>query len=159
MTPIAAAEPYDDGKYLRDLALKRYDAVLKYLASEAAVFWRGSQLFLVAHAAFLGLFVKDLPTLPRTTPAPRMLVLFIAAAAGLLLCALWHLGIRAGSGWIDHWKAVLQRIEPAAFEDIDLFRTRPDIPYQRAVARRAAWLFTCLWSMLLCYLLWLSFGR
>lgn len=159
MTPTSQGASIEEQRHLRDLALRRYDAVLKYLGSEATVFWRGSQLFLVAHAAFLGLIVKDLPTAPRSTPTARILVLIVVALAGLLLCVLWHLSMRAGSGWIDYWKAVLRRLEPEAFDDIDLFRTRPRIPHQRVVAKFAAWLFTVVWSMLPFYVVWLWIGR
>jgi len=139
--------------YERDLALRRYDTVMKFLGTEIQVYWTRSQLFLVAHTALLGFGLKEIAVSNDASEA-KVLLLLVASLAGVTLCVLWHRGLTAGEGWMEHWKKALRKWEDVAFEE-NLFRERPcTIPISRHVARSTAWLFTLLWALVTLYLTW-----
>jgi lysylphosphatidylglycerol synthetase-like protein (DUF2156 family) len=136
-----------------DLALRRYDTVFRYLASENAIFWTRSQLFLVANAALIGFVTKDLPSAVAQVSFAKLVMLILGCLGALLLCVLWHLAVIAGSNWWRHWHGLLETIEPDAFGEHNVMRRRPArTPRFRLIARSAAWLFTCMWIGVLGYL-------
>jgi hypothetical protein len=140
-----------------DLALRRYDAILRYLGAESATYWSRSQLFMIANATLLGLVTGAIAKEKDVMSATRAIFL-VAAGSGLFLSVLWLQGLKAGSDRIEHWVDRLKELEPQAFDTLKLFRELPS-GRARRVAKRAAWLFTSLWGMLLLYLGWLPARR
>lgn len=125
--------------------LKRYDIVMRYLGTEAQIFWTRSQLFLVAHAALVGLIFREIPISLKTTSATKLAVLFVGTLIGILLCGLWFRAIRAGNKWLDHWITLLETWEQGAMGDNNLLRKKPIGPSSRGVAKLTAWLFLVVW--------------
>lgn len=143
-----------------DIALKRYDALMRYLAYENTTYWTRAQFFLVANAALIGFALKELPTTLKDVSTTRLVILFVCAVGGLLLTLLWIWGLKSGQGWINHWTKALRSLEPKALEGtkLDLFLVgRPKgVPSATRVARLTSWLFVFLWSataifLLVCY--------
>jgi hypothetical protein len=122
-----------------DLALKRYDIVMKYLATENTLYWTRSQILLLANTALLGYAANQLNALDADLskePWTRLSVVLVECLFGLLLCVAWHFGIDAGAYWMDRWQDLLtDRLEPVAFPDNDVFRNvkRPK-PRSRTIA-------------------------
>jgi hypothetical protein len=143
MEPEAAATPETSGD-----ALKRYDIVIRYLGTEAQIFWNRSQLLLVANAAFIGFVFREIPTSLSQIALTKLVVLLIGTITGILLCGLWLRAIKAGSKWLDHWISILKTWEQAAVGDTHLFRSPPKGPSSRGVAKLAAWFFLFIWSAL-----------
>jgi hypothetical protein len=137
----------------RDLALRRYDTVMKYLGTETQIYWTRSQLFLVANAALLGFEVSNVPVAPDARIS-KLIALLIGASTGGVLCFLWRKGLRSGEGWMDHWKSALIQWEELAFETVNLYRKPPAcVPKSTSgTAKAAAWLFSTLWWLIAAYL-------
>jgi len=137
----------------QDLALRRYDTVLKYLATETQIYWTRSQLFLVANAALLGFGLNNVPVSPDVRWG-KLIALLLEAGVGIYLCILWRRGLRSGRGWMEHWKSALRFWEEPAFGDVNLYRSRPaSVPESTSgVAQDAAGLFLVVWSVIAGYL-------
>lgn len=147
MLPVP--DPPSDAE--RDIALKRYDTVLKLLTTDIQVYWTRSQLFLVANAALVGF---ELNSIPIATDAhmPKILALALGAITGIIICILWRRGLKAGQGWMAHWKSALSTWEIAAFGGVNLYRARPvNVPKSSGVAGGAALLFLILWCVVAGY--------
>ena len=137
----------------RDLALRRYDIVLRYLATEVQVYWTRSQLFLVANAALLGFELNGLPV-SSGVRTDKLIALIFAAGIGIALCLFWRGALSSGDGWMEHWKSALRLWEESAFGDVNLYRKRPDgVPKSRRAARKAALLFLWMWCLVAAYLI------
>jgi cytochrome c oxidase subunit IV len=134
-----------------DDVLKRYDIVMKYLATEGQIFWNRSQLFLVANAALIGFIFREVPSSLRETSATKLTILFAGTLTGALLCGLWFRAIRSGNKWLDHWLAILRTWEQEAMGDTNLFRRSPAGPSSRGVAKLTASLFLVIWVLLAVY--------
>lgn len=146
-------EPWIGAVNETDLALKRYDLILRYLAVDTQVFWTRSQLFLVANAAFAGFALKEIPVAPASRLS-QIITLLIGAVVGILLCCLWIRGITVGNAWMDHWRVTLKTWEEQAFGDVNIFRQRPvSIPTPSSVAKKAAYVFISIWFLTAAYLL------
>lgn len=154
MTPATPAPPTPSYTAAEtDLALRRYDTVFRYVASENAIFWSRSQLFLVANAALFGFGTKDLPSSLLLYSWWKIAMSMVGVLAGLCLCLLWHESILAAGTWFEHWHAVLTTLEPPAFHDLNVVRHRPaGVRRFRSISRNAAWLFTAMWGIVLLYL-------
>jgi hypothetical protein len=131
--------------------LKRYDIVMRYLATEGQIFWNRSQLFLVANAALIGFVFREVPTSLKDSSATKLTILFIGTLTGILLCCLWFRAIKSGNKWLDHWISILKTWEPEAMGETNVFRRPPAGPSSRAVARLAASLFIVIWALLAIY--------
>jgi len=135
-----------------DFALRRYDTVLKYLATETQIYWSRSQLFLVANAAMLGFALKDFPG-DAQEPTKKLVAQLLGAFTGICLCLLWRKGLRSGKIWMEHWKKALRRWEELAFSDVMLYREPPSHAVESSgVAGQAASLFLIIWSLVAAYL-------
>jgi hypothetical protein len=153
-----------DARDSRDLALSRYDTLLRYLAYENTVYWTRAHLLLVANAALLGFVSTRIPTSSLSSVSwTQLIVLAVVCLSGMALTIIWHFALAAGSGWISHWTSNLARLEGQAFGDMNLVRERPTgVVSAQKVARATAFLFTALWVgailfLVLCGLLkWLN---
>jgi len=136
-----------------DLALRRFDALLRYLGTETSGFWSRSQLFLVANAALFGLVVGAVAK-EKNVPGQAKGIFLLATLVGVLLTVFWIQALRSSSEKIDRWIAVLMDLEPEAFGPYNLFR---DFVHGRSrrIAEKPAWLFMALWIILLSYVVWL----
>jgi lysylphosphatidylglycerol synthetase-like protein (DUF2156 family) len=137
----------------QDLALRQYDCILRYLASDNGAFWSRSQLFLVANAALVGLVLGGIPSPTSKESWAKLIVTSLVCLVGICLCLIWHEAIKAGLRWIDRWIEILQGLEQAAFGDIKIHRDRFTGVKSRDTAKMAATLFTFVWSVALAYLL------
>jgi len=146
-----------------DLALRRYDVIMRYLASDNAIYWTRSQLLLLAQTALLGFYgnqLKDLPEDLSHEPWYKLIFLMVNCLVGLALCGLWHFAIKGGQFWMDRWEAILTGLEQVAFgADIKVYREmtadkRPK-PRTRAVARWTLVFFSILWAVALSLILYL----
>ena len=139
---------------LPDDVLKCYDIVMRYLGTEAQIYWNRSQLFLVANAALMGLIFREVPTSIQVTNFTKLTILLIGTLAGVLLCCLWFMAIRSGNKWLDHWISILKRWEKDAkpMGETDLFLVGPTKgPSSRRVAWLTATLFFIAWVALAIY--------
>jgi len=148
-----------DEKDRIDIALKRYDSILRYIAYENSVYWTRAQFFLVANSALLALVFSQFG---RETPSEvlwsRIVFQIIACVIGGLLTWLWKGVVENGDQWLRHWKEILEYdLESDAFGSINVvrpweFRTPPDPPLSRArstrqIARWLVYLFAGAWSI------------
>lgn len=144
-------EPMNPLSENSELALRKYDVVLKLHVMDTQIYWTRSQLFLVANAALVGF---ELNSVPVASDAHTIKILALAGGAitGVILCMLWIRGLRAGEGWMKHWKNALSQWEKLAFGGVNLYFERPpDVPRSSAVARSAARLFLALWCIISAY--------
>ena len=139
-------------KDAKELALKRYDAILRYMAADVASYWTRTQLMLVAHASLLGFLstqIKDISGDPASLPWFKLNLFMFESATALWLCAIWHSAIKSSQGWIDYWRNVLKnKLEAQAFEGVFIYRG-DDLPKDetRNIATRTQWLFTIVWAV------------
>lgn len=137
-----------------DDRVKRYDMVLRHLASENGLFWTRCQLFLVASAALLGFALKVIYDLQIHDTWRHTLIALFAGMSGLCLSVLWHLAIGAGHAWLEHWRTILKELEPMVFGETPVIRGRPTLKRgSTRVARDTAWLFTIVWSLSTLYVI------
>jgi hypothetical protein len=137
----------------RELAIKRYDIVLRYLGTDTQIFWTRSHLFLGANVVLVGFVLREIPV-ETTAHMARIVALLISATVGGFLCHLWWVGIAVARKWTEHWKRALCQWEEAAFGDVNLFRKRPeDIPQPSRIAESACTVFAILWALVALYLL------
>jgi hypothetical protein len=135
-----------------DLALRRYDIVFRYSVYENTIFWMRSQFFLVANAALFG-FVVSKEIASEALFHPRLFEL--VCVGGIILSWLWYRSSRAAEYWISRWENICTRLEPEAFQNIEVLRNcRPPGHFStKAVARYAAMLFLVLWVAALVFVL------
>jgi hypothetical protein len=132
---------------------KAYELLVSHLQSENEIFWTRTEVFLVAHAALLGLLANQLPTetVDKVT-WQKLLVVATASMAGLVLSLIWKRAIASGEKWLDRWTAMLKEWESEAV-GLEIFRaSREGIPSSRKTAESAQLLFTIIWSLTLLYL-------
>jgi hypothetical protein len=146
---LPTPDPPSDAE--RDIALRRYDTVVKLLTTDSQIYWARSQVFLVANAALVGFEFSSIP-IANDARQTKLLALAVGAATGIILCILWRRGLKAGKAWTEHWKAALRTWEQAAFGDVNLYRVRPPhISRAGIVARGTAMLFLALWIIVAAY--------
>ena len=169
MAPEPNVTPLPGGEHATDLALKRYDAVFRYLAYENSVYWTRAQFFLLANTA-LAAFVLN--QMPMGAPAPtwnRLGIIGAASATGVALTWLWRAALETGEQWLRHWEEVLTHdLEADAFGPINLvrhweFRTPPPAPKRSHSAKKLAhWLavlFRVVWLLSAGYVLLLGCAK
>jgi len=96
-TPQGAADPREI-----DLALRRYDTVFRYFASENAMSWTKNQFFLAANA---GLLAFSAARFPKDTYWMSLLLPIVVSLVGLAFSTTWVLVLRKTSVNVDRWKA------------------------------------------------------
>jgi hypothetical protein len=159
----------DEDQKRTDLALKRYDAILRYLSYENNVYWVRGQFFLLANTALAAFVLNQIPI--SASPAPtwnRLGVSAIASIAGLVLTWLWRSALTTGEHWIQHWMEILTDLEAEAFGEIRVFRewkfrSPPPGPQRSHSAKKMAhWLanlFSAIWSFALLYVVFLGWAK
>jgi len=155
----------DQSEKVREVALKRYDTIMRYLASDNAIYWTRSQLLLVAHAAMLGFLgnqFKDVPTDIKTYAWFKLGALFVECLSGLGLCLIWYFAIKGGRYWLDRWENILKnQLEEQAFDQINVYRNIMDRPKPRTrtVAYLTLGLFAFVWLCALALTLYLAISK
>jgi hypothetical protein len=148
-----------------DIAFRRYDAILRYLASDNAIFLNRSQVILVANAALLGFWGNQLKDIPVNLSGVAWYVvaaLLVESLVGIWICVVWHFAIDAGVFWMDRWQKILEeKLEAEAFGSIDVYRNisnRPK-PRSRTMARMLQMTFLVFWILALFLSAYLSYIR
>src|SRR5690348_1422865 len=102
----------------QDIALKRFDSIIRYLSFETTMYWSRSQFFLVANADLLAFIATKLfePDLDHRNLA-AIICLFGAA-----LSLNWYIDLRTGQYWTDRWEMVCLALEPEAMGEIEVIR-------------------------------------
>ncbi len=149
-----------------DLALKRYDTILRYLIYEHTMYWTRSQFFLVAEAALLGFALTTLPKSQRSISIMQLVPIGLASILGVLLTILWSRSLTVTNHWIMSWEEICVGLEPEAFGGLKVFKdARPTKPgwfqwqSSKAMARHSLLLFLASWVALLGYAFFLLLGR
>jgi hypothetical protein len=174
----------DNDQIRADLALKRYDCVLRYLAYENNVFWVRGQLFLAVNVGLVAFVANQIPTqppfpIPALGPFPTWNRLSLVAAlsiVGMILCLMWFKALIGAEHWIAHWIEILTgqtgnpngdkgNFEEEAFGDIHVWREwvlhqpgkvhRPG-PSLKKIAKGLACLFGVFWLLTLLYVVLLA---
>jgi len=96
----AQPQPATDSQ---EMALKQYDALLRYLAYENTVYWTRCQFFLFASIGLLGLSAAKFPAQHSAATPVAVLVLASILAVGFCLTALWLVILRKAEIWIARW--------------------------------------------------------
>jgi hypothetical protein len=144
----------------QDLALRRYDILLRYLAYENTVYWSRSQFFLVANAGMFAFAAAKLPTTRQGLSWEQLGILATASAAGILLSLLWHRALKAGEHWVSRWERLCASLEAEAFGEVEVMRNSGIDSMRlssvkgmsgKAVARHSATLFVVLWCLMFAY--------
>lgn len=126
-----------------DIALRRYDTVFRYLATEHQMSWTKNQFFLAANA---GLFAFLSSRFPQDTAWPSLLGPCVMAIIGLFFSILWLLTLRRAAKYVDHWKAICLQLEPTAFGPYQVLRSVPSTR-KGILARTIAAVFILLWTV------------
>jgi hypothetical protein len=143
-----------------ELAFKRYDCIMRYLAYENTVYWTRVQFFAFANAGLFAFVVAQLPLSDaNSSKASSVLVICFA---GFILSCLWRLTLFAAERWINRWTKILVELEPLAFDTIKVwrgsgegFRSKEKVSFisVKWLANCASWLFILLWSLAIFHLL------
>ncbi len=148
MNPPSTSRPSGLDPYERDLALHRYDVIMKYLAFEHTIYWARSHFFLAANTGLFGLAVAKFPTSDfrfRYLAGP-----VVVAIVGLALSIVWRLALWQAGRYADRWRGLCQQLEPLAFEGYEVLRNPPKSKLKlRALGSFAAWLFILLWVLVI----------
>jgi hypothetical protein len=128
-----------------DVALRRYDVVFRYLATEHVMSWTKNQFFLAANA---GLFAFASARFPRDMHWTSLLVPAITTMIGMFFSILCLSTLRRAAIHVDRWKAICLRLEPTAFGPHDVLRNVPSTG-MRVVTRTIAGVFIVVWSVAL----------
>ena len=108
---------------IADIALKRFDTVMRYLAYENAAYYTRGQFFLAANGALLA-FASNTLTKPHDISAMRLVQ--IISVFGLALTFLWMRSEKNAKYWIDRWEDICKKFEPDAFGEVKVWRdSRP----------------------------------
>ena len=145
MTPLTY-EPADT-----ELALKRYDVVLKYFTYENTIYWTRSQFFLVANAGLFGFVASKLMT---SDAIAHPIVIAAVCVAGLIISFLWYRVLRSAEYWTLRWESICLGLEGIAFGATEVLRNcRPTGHFStKSVARHSAILFIVIWLLSLVYI-------
>jgi hypothetical protein len=129
---------------------QKYDAILRYFASENTTFWAKNQAFLFGSAALAGLALNEISGLRVSDSWTSLCFGVVATAAGIVLACFWHKSITSSSNWRNHLRAVLEKLEPNALGDVSVIRGRPaNTTTVYISAKSTAWLFTVLWTLMM----------
>ncbi len=169
MAPDLNATSNPEAEHATDLALRRYDAVFRYLAYENSVYWTRAQFFLLANTALAAIVLNQMPMGAPVPTWNRLGVLGLASAMGFALTWLWRAALETGEQWLRHWEEVLMHdLEADAFGCINLvrhweFRTPPPAPRRGHSAKKLAhWLallFRVVWSLSAGYVVFLAWAK
>ncbi len=127
-----------------DLALRRYDAVLRYLAVVQQMTWRKTQFFLALNLGLLTLAgalgkVSFIGTGWIASHALR-----IIAGTGLTASVLWGVALRQNAREVDRCIEVCRSLEPVAMEQHEVLQA---VPKRRVLSTHGilALLFSFIW--------------
>lgn len=169
----------DEDQIRADLALKRYDCILKYLAYENNVFWVRGQLFLAVNVGLVAFVANQIPTQPPFPTWNRLYLVASLSVVGTILSWMWKQALRSGEHWISHWIEILtgetgnsegdkSNFEGEAFGDIHVWRKwklhqpgkvhRPSLSLKE-IANWLALLFGIVWSLIFLYVAFLGFAK
>jgi len=160
--------PIQNSDESTELALKRYDAILRYLAYENGVYWTRAQFFLLANTALAAFLLNQMPMGAPTPTWNRLGILAFACAIGIALTWLWREALETGEQWVRHWEEVLVDLEADAFGTINVlrhweFRTSPPVPRRSHSSKKLAhWLailFRAVWSLCFGYVVLLAWAK
>jgi hypothetical protein len=145
MSPVEKKSPDTE------LALRRYDAMLRYFVYENTIYWTRSQFFLVANAGLFGFIASKLMTAEGLA---RPAILIAVCLGGLVLSLLWYRVLRSAEYWTSRWESVCVELEEQAFGGIEVLRNcMPKGHFStKAVARHSAMLFIGIWVSAIAYI-------
>jgi hypothetical protein len=144
MSDIRPTERQDDSKEATELALKRFDIVMRYFIYENGGYWTRNQFFLVANAGLFAVFAAVI----REEKADGTVI----AVLGLFLSGLWRVLLKSSEYWTHRWEKICCLFETQAFGETEVFRNcRPKKFFStKKSAHIAANTFIFLW--LVCFL-------
>jgi hypothetical protein len=136
-----ASMPTPDPKEI-DVALRRYDVVFRYFATENMMSWTKNQFFLAANA---GLIAFASARFPKDTIWTSLLAPAIITIIGLLFSILWLFTLRGAVIHVDWWKRICLQLEPIAFGPHEVLRGVPRTGVWK-ITRTIARAFVVVWS-------------
>jgi hypothetical protein len=138
--------------------LDQYSVIMSYLQYENSMYWGRSNFFLLAHSALFGFVITNIPSLGSENSWTDLIALAVGSIIGLILAILWRTALTSAIFWINHWHAILIKLEPKAFDKIKILRgyVNPKSIYEpkrkaRNVAFHVVILFKYIWSLLMVY--------
>lgn len=148
---VSLMEPDRDEMLGSELALKRYDTMLRYFAYENTIYWTRSQFFLVANAGLFGFIASKVMTVEGVA---QPVIPIGVCLAGHILSLLWYRVLRSAEYWTLRWEGVCVGLEEAAFGTIEILRNCRPVGHfsTKAVARHSALLFIGIWVASLVYI-------
>jgi len=146
-------------------ALKKFDIIMRYLASENTMYWSRCQPLLIAQASILGFFgnqIKDVPADLSNYPWFKLNMLLVESLVALCLCGVWYFAIKSGQFWIDHWRRILvDNFEEKAFAGLSLYQNpigRPRVRTRQIMVLLLG-LFTVSWFLALSFVSYLELHK
>jgi hypothetical protein len=125
--------------------LKQYEIIVGHLRFEHTAFWTRFGFLLVAQTALLGFFSQALLEHLRTPRPHTLAAAAVFVVAGVVLAFFFSRIHAAADWWVDHWTALLCRIEGAAFGPLVLLRGVSPPGSSRQWAGRVFAVFIALW--------------
>ena len=136
-------QPPESDQRAVDLALRRYDTLIKYLIFENSLDWTRTQFFLAANSALLAIGANSYARKPAD--ATGLIAPAVISILGLALSVIWTIAMSRSRKYSNRWKAVCIALEPLAFGDHEVHRNSPNLGL-RKLARVTAALFIAVWS-------------
>jgi hypothetical protein len=135
-----------NGNQQVDIALRRYEILIKYYIYENTVNWSRHQFFAALGAGLLAFFVSALSLKLKFWAT-------IVAGLGIVQAILWILTGIAALYWMERWDKLCRHLEPIAFGDIEVFRNSvpPKGDLIKPLALVAAWASLLLWAIAFFY--------
>lgn len=132
-----------------EIAIRRYDSILRYYSFETTMYWARSHFFLVANAGLFGFTALNL--LAREIEHP--LLISSICIFGMCLSMMWHEVLKTGQYWTDRWEGICVSLEKDAFGDVEVMRNcrKPRHFSTKVVARITASMFVTAWAVAALY--------
>ena len=142
----------------RGLALQYYEVLIAHLRGNHEIFWKRFGFMLVAEVAALGFFANLFAEAIRDPNLAKSLFAVVALLglcfAGIVIVLLFDRLYYITAWWTERWLTILKSIEPAAFENVELFRNATAPGSARESARHIMLLLGLLWVVLGLAVMW-----
>ena len=124
----------------RELALRRYDVVIKYYIYENTVYWTRNQFFAAINAGLLALVATRYDK-------NGGIEFIVISGIGFIFSLFWLTILHSVDIWIDRWHNICVALELEAFEHIEVFRNCPSVRWGpiKVLAKAVALIFVFVW--------------
>jgi hypothetical protein len=125
-----------------ELALKRYDVIMRYLAAEYAMTLTKNQFFM---AVSVGLLTFGAARFPKDTRWSSLAIPLVLTGIGLLISLIWTNENDRAMFYSQRWESLCLQLEALAFGQQEIWRGHRHRSKLRASVRHVASIFLFIW--------------